>query len=92
MKSFYHYYIFTNEDERYSDDEGQEVSSDWLVVFPVTFGEELEGLVDVVFAQSLSQMKVGKDRFTIKIQIRQEERLILTKNYYDKDIVLNVKE
>ncbi len=32
----------------YSDEEGQDVSSDWLVVFPVTFGEELEGFVDVV--------------------------------------------
>lgn len=53
IKSFNHCHIFTDEDERYSDDEGQEVSSDWLVVFTVTFGEELEGLVDVVFAESL---------------------------------------
>lgn len=45
--------IFTDEDERYSDEEGQDVSSDWLVVFPVTFGKELERLVDVVLAQSL---------------------------------------
>ncbi len=40
--------ISTDDDEGYSDEEGQDVSSDWLVVFPVTFGEELQGFVDVV--------------------------------------------
>jgi hypothetical protein len=43
----------TNDYEGDSDDESQNVASDWLVVLAVSLGEELQCSVDVVFTQSL---------------------------------------
>lgn len=43
----------TDEDEGQSDDEGQDVSSEGLVVLAVAFGENAQAGVDVVLTQSL---------------------------------------
>lgn len=43
----------TNEDEGQSDDEGQDVATQRLVVLAVAFGKVGQAGVDVVFTQSL---------------------------------------
>lgn len=45
----------TNEDEGQSDDEGQDVATQRLVVLAVTFGKVAQAWVDVVFTQSLER-------------------------------------
>ena len=47
----------TNQDEGHGEDEGEDVASQRLVVLAVTFGEEVQGRVDVVFAQSLRERR-----------------------------------
>lgn len=43
----------TNEDEGEADAEGQDVTAERLVVFPITLCKHAQPGVDVVFAQSL---------------------------------------
>lgn len=47
----------TNEDERQSDTKGQDVPSEGLVVFAITFGEHAEAGIDVVFAERLRRTR-----------------------------------
>lgn len=50
----------TDDYEGDSDDESQNVASDWLVVLAVSLGEELQCSVDVVFTQSLRGGRRGR--------------------------------
>ena len=45
--------IQTNQNERHSNHESENISPDGLVVFSVSFGKEVEPFVDVVLAKSL---------------------------------------
>lgn len=46
-------YIQTNQYERHSNHKSENVSSDWLIVFSISFGKEVEPFIDVVLAKSL---------------------------------------
>lgn len=43
----------TNENEGHRNDECEDIAPDWLIVLAVSFGKEMQDLVDVVFTQCL---------------------------------------
>lgn len=43
----------TDENEGHRNEKGEDVTTEGLVVLAVSFGKEVQGLVDVVFAQRL---------------------------------------
>lgn len=66
----------TDEDEGHRYDEGQDVTTDWLIVLAVSFGEEVESFVNVVFAQSLRRkrrLNQRSSRFYIFTQPRSNK-------------------
>lgn len=48
----------TNENESNRNDECEDITTDWLVVFAVSFGKEVQGPVDVVFTQCLRRKEM----------------------------------
>lgn len=69
----------TNEDESQSYTEGQDVASEGLVVFAVSFSKHAQAGVDVVFTQSLMKQKtsctvlvVHKEKLEQKLQSKSK--------------------
>lgn len=63
--------LLTNENEGDGNNEGEDIASDWLIVLSVSFGEEVQSFVDVVFAQSLNKNRtlirdIDDNKITLK--------------------------
>lgn len=43
----------TNENEGHRNNECEDIATDWLIVFAVSFGKEVQDFVDIVLTQCL---------------------------------------